>query len=160
VWNRGSASGPVDTGGTLHGETHSVSIGVSPGAVDGLLPGANPFLVASHHIANRPTDAANLGQVARVDSDIEHRTHTPITATHANQMTRRGVRTQPQPVASRRPRHTAQRPTQAYRFCRVRAVWYQAMCLRANNRRVPPGSSASWSMTNRSPRYERRSSSV
>jgi hypothetical protein len=101
VWNRGSASGPVNTGGTLHGETHSVSIGVSPGAVSGLLPGANPFLVASHHIANRPTDAANLGQVARVDSDIEHRTHTPINATHANQMTRRGVRTQPQPVATR-----------------------------------------------------------
>jgi len=38
-------------------------------------------------------DAATLDQLARIDHDIEHDVHTPVSPTHANQMTRRGVRT-------------------------------------------------------------------
>jgi Rrf2 family protein len=38
-------------------------------------------------------DTANLEQLARIDHDIEHEAHTPTSPTHANQRTRRGVRT-------------------------------------------------------------------
>jgi Rrf2 family protein len=38
-------------------------------------------------------DTANLDQLARIDHDIEHDAYTPVNPTHANQMTRRGVRT-------------------------------------------------------------------
>ncbi len=37
--------------------------------------------------------ATNLDQLARIDHDIEHETHTPTNPTHTNQKTRRGVRT-------------------------------------------------------------------
>ncbi len=38
-------------------------------------------------------DAATLDQLARIDHDIEHAVHTPVSPAHANQTTRRGVRT-------------------------------------------------------------------
>jgi Rrf2 family protein len=38
-------------------------------------------------------DAINLHQLARIDHDIEHGAHTPVNPAHANQMTRRGIRT-------------------------------------------------------------------
>lgn len=38
-------------------------------------------------------DTANLDQLARIDHDIEHDAHTPANPTHADQRTRRGVRT-------------------------------------------------------------------
>ncbi len=36
---------------------------------------------------------ANLDQLARIDHDIEHDAYTPVNPPHANQKTRRGVRT-------------------------------------------------------------------
>jgi Rrf2 family protein len=38
-------------------------------------------------------DAATLDQLARIDHDIEHAVRTPVNPAHANQTTRRGVRT-------------------------------------------------------------------
>jgi Rrf2 family protein len=38
-------------------------------------------------------DATNLAQLAHVDPAIEEGTHTPINPNHANQPTRRGIRT-------------------------------------------------------------------
>jgi Rrf2 family protein len=37
-------------------------------------------------------DATRLDHLARIDHDTEHDTHTPVNPTHANQTTRRGIR--------------------------------------------------------------------